>query len=304
MIPSERVRAARTWAPRFGLPLVVFLVGAMVSGLLYSAMLRAEQRATRAKFEAIAEDRFQAIEREIEAGLQALRSVGAFYAASQDVEREEFREFVTLLLAQARQVRAFEWVPLVAGKDRQACQEAARAAGWPQFRFTERGSSGALVEAQARQAHFPVFYVEPYAGNEAALGFDFASEPARLRALYAARDSGQIAGTEPLSLVGEVEGRSSIVVVLPVYRNRTGTDTIDERSANLTGFVAAALRAEDLVEKALARLTPQWVDLYMRDATDETNVRALYARASRLRIDRRVEPVENRRLDTAYTRAT
>ena len=54
---------------------------------------------------------------------------------------------------------------------------AARTEGFPDFQFTERIAQGKMKRAERRKEYFPVYFVEPYKGNEMALGFDLASNP-------------------------------------------------------------------------------------------------------------------------------
>lgn len=293
-----------SWASRFGVPLGILLIGLTVSWIVWTEIRHSEERVALATFEGIAEDRFQAIEREINASLQALRSVGAFYAATPVVDQHAFQTFVTPLLKQLPHIRAFEWVPLVSAQDRKALVGTMRANSLPQFRLTEKSASGLLVEAQKRETYFPVLYVEPKVGNEEILGFDFASEPARLRTLYAARDAGDMAGTEPLALVGETTGHSNIVIAWPVYKNRELPLTIDERREHLTGFVVASLRVRDIVESAMARFTPQSVDLHIRDSTDAASGQELYWFSARTRLAEAPDAVESVRVEEAFSRRT
>ncbi len=304
MMPSRRNAAIRRRPAGLGLPLAVLLAGAAVSGLLYTAMRDAEERAIQAKFGAIAEDRFHAIEREIEAGVQALRSVGAFYAASRDVERKEFRAFVTPLLDQLQQVHAFDWVPRVSAADRHAFEAAARADGLPAFRLTELTASGAVADASPREAHFPLYYAEPQSKLAGALGFDLASDPAWARALRDGCDRAQMIAAEPITPIADADERSCIVIALPIFRGQTPPETVEERTAHLAGFARATLPAGALVENALARLTPQWVDIYVRDMTEVGKPTELYAFASRLRSDRRIGPLETRHLEETHTRTS
>jgi len=272
--------------PRVGLPLIVLLCGVAATGALYATMRHSERRTLEARFEAIAEDRFEVIDREIEVGLKGLHSVGAFYAASEKVEPEEFRAFVTPLLARLRQVRAFAWAPRVPAADRAAFEQAAQDHGWPALRVRERGPSAAPVDAGPREEYFPVAWVEPWTGNEAVLGLDLASEPAHARALLAARASGDVAATEAVAPPGESDGRSCVILALPVYGDPGGVDAPDARRTDLSGFIVAVLAVEDLVERALSRLSPQWVDICLRDVTDASNPTPLYTFTSRLRADR------------------
>ena len=99
--------------------------------------------------------------------------------------------------------------------------------------------------------YFPVYYVEPYAGNAAALGFDLGSNSARLKPLSRARDSGNMVATSRITLVQETGDQYGFLIFLPVYKKDAPTNTIEERRRNLEGFVLGVFRISDLADAAI-----------------------------------------------------
>jgi CHASE1-domain containing sensor protein len=71
--------------------------------------------------------------------------------------------------------------------------------------ISERDDQGRLKPFNKKAEYFPVYYVEPYGGNEAALGFDLASNNTRLSGLILARDTNQKVATARIQLVQEKE---------------------------------------------------------------------------------------------------
>ena len=68
-------------------------------------------------------------------------------------------------------IQAIEWIPRVPFEGRAFREAEAWQDGFTAFCFTEYDKDGRLVSAGRRAEYFPVFYVEPYEGNEIALGF-------------------------------------------------------------------------------------------------------------------------------------
>jgi CHASE1-domain containing sensor protein len=62
-----------------------------------------------------------------------------------------------------------------------------------------------MVPASSRVEYFPVFYVEPYSGNELALGFNLASNSVRRAAITHSRKTGKLTATARVTLVQEQE---------------------------------------------------------------------------------------------------
>lgn len=110
-----------------------------------------------------------------------------------------------------------------------------------------------MVEAGRRDEYFPVYYVEPYEGNEAAVGFDLASNETRLKALNFSRRSGQITTTARITLVQETGEQFGFLIFRPVYGKYQPAGTPDGRPARLQGFALGVFRIGDLVDLSLCR---------------------------------------------------
>ncbi|MBL7134087.1 MAG: CHASE domain-containing protein, partial [Phycisphaerae bacterium] len=215
---------------------VVVCVGAFVSLFLFEATRRWQRHRLQVHFERAARDRISTLKREIDADLLILQALVRFYSGSQKVERDEFRTFVAGFLLSHPHIQALEWVPRVRDSQRAAYEAAARKDGYGNFEITERAGQGQMVRAPRRQEYFPVYFVEPYKGNEIALGFDLASSPARLEALNRSCDMGKAAATARVTLVQETGRQFGLLVFLPVYKKGAPTDSVDDRRANLEGF--------------------------------------------------------------------
>ena len=74
--------------------------------------------------------------------------------------------------------------------ERAAFEEAARREGYSDFQITEQYAPDQMMRAEPRPEYVPVYYIEPYPGNESALGFDVASDSVRREALGRACDTG------------------------------------------------------------------------------------------------------------------
>ena len=143
------------------------------------------------------------IQRSVDESIEALRAIHSFYEAAGTVTRRQFGAFVWREVSEHTSIQALEWIPRVRDAERATYEATARGDGFPDFHITERNAQGRMVRAARRGEYFPVYYVEPYKGNEVALGFDLASNPARLAALGRARDTGAPTATPRIVLVQE-----------------------------------------------------------------------------------------------------
>ena len=230
--------------------ILVLVTGCLLSAAAFMLVEKIGEAQRKADFVRAAEDRIFAVRRAIDADLEVLRSLASFMDSAGDVDREGFRSFVTPALSRHSSIQALEWIPRVTASDRAAYEQSARDDGFAEFQISERHSQGMMVPAGRRAVYFPVYYVEPYRGNELALGFDLASNAVRLEALEASRDSGFPRASGPITLVQEFEKQFGFLAYAPVYRAGASRDTPAQRRANLEGFALAVFRVGDMISGA------------------------------------------------------
>jgi PAS domain S-box-containing protein len=200
-----------------------------------------------------------------------------------EVDRPGFREFVKPFLSRNLSIQALEWIPRIPDSQRKAYEKGAQLDGFPKFQITERKAQGEMVRASRRAEYFPVYFVEPYQGNESALGFDLASNAKRKEALTQSRDSGERVATERITLVQETGEQFGFLIFLPVYRKGVAVNSIVDRRKHLKGFVLGVFRVGDIVEKALTYLTREGIDVLLYDLSAPVNEQFLYFHAPRTR---------------------
>ncbi len=113
-----------------------------------------------------------------------------------------------------------------------------------------------------------MYYVEPIAGNEMALGYDLGSNPVRRKALETARDTGKPVATSRITLVQEKEEQFAFLVFLPVYKDGLPSHSVETRRTALLGFVLGVFRVKDMYEASISVLSLQGIDVYIFDASE------------------------------------
>ena len=195
--------------------------------------------------------RFEIASREVEdhvrdrldAHIAVAQITQGLFVASEEVELEEFRQFVDQLDLPHRYpgFQALGYLRRVSSAERAEVEAELRAAGLVGFE---------IWPATTRDEAYVVVFVEPLdRRNLRVVGYDPSSEPDRRAALERARDSGAPAATGPVTLVQEIdaEKQTGVLVCVPVYADGDRPTTTDERRARLQGFVFAALRMDDLL---------------------------------------------------------
>jgi signal transduction histidine kinase/ActR/RegA family two-component response regulator len=252
--------------------------GAALSVVLAWRMETVARQRTERDFVDRTSARALALSEMLRGDIEVLRSLSGLYAASREVDRGEFREFTSGCLQRHPEITAMGFAERVGAGDRSAFEERVRAEGFEDFQVLAHGDSGRLVRAAARPEHFPVVFAEPIGRNRAVLGFDCASSRARLVAMERARDTGDVAATEPVSLVLDDASRVAFVAFVPIYRNGAPHDTVEARRASLRGFVVGVFRVAELADVALDDFPAGEVSWSLHDATTPEALRHLHER--------------------------
>ena len=224
-----------------GVVLVILVLGGVVSVLLYH---QADQNAS-----AQEKDLATRAARTLVNTTAVLDAGFAGSAAVVDIDgtvgRAGFDAFADAV-ARATNVRAIGYEPIVDDADRAAFE--ARI-GSP---ITESGPSGQLVPAATRPTYAPLLWTSPEVGSAATvIGFDVASDATRNEALEAARDSGETAFSAPIHR--QTDGQLAVFVAQALYRPGGSLDTVEDRRANIVGYVTSSVPSDTIVDEMITQ---------------------------------------------------
>nr|WP_228025019.1 CHASE domain-containing protein [cf. Phormidesmis sp. LEGE 11477] len=290
-------------------------MGISLSVLAAIAIARQERTNQRLQFQRQTDSLTTSLQRSVNRYTDILLSLGDFYTVSeQTVPRAEFDRFVKRALATYPGIQALEWAPVVltdstadgaAGIEpktvglptRTDFEATVRAEGYRTFQITEQNSQGELVRAGDRTHYVPVTYVQPYTGNEPALGYDLSSDSIRRTALEAARDTGSVAASGRIRLVQENNNQFGFLVFLPLYSSRSSSrdmpESVLDRQAQLQGYLLGVFRVAEVVEESLETLSYD-IDFVLSDRTaPENEFLGLYQASSRT-VTTEVQAIGNR----------
>jgi len=187
------------------------------------------------------------IQQRLEAYEQVLHGVRGLYVASESVERNEFRDYVsTLDLAEHYPgIQGVGFSLIIPPQKKARHIEAMRKEGFVDYTIRPEGE---------RNLYTSAIYLEPFTDrNLRALGYDMYSEAVRRAAMEQARDLDKSAMSGKVRLVQEEgqEVQAGFLMYLPVYRNGSSHENVAERRANVIGWVYAPFRMNDLMHGIL-----------------------------------------------------
>ena len=259
----------------------VVCVGVVLSIIIFAVTRQWEQRRITSELERTARTQVSLFKEQTGLHELELKSTGAFFAGSIEVERAEFSTFVNVFLRVHTDMQALAWAPRVKKSDAANYVDAAVRDGLSDFQITERRADGQPVKVASRDEYFPIFYIEPFKTNASMMGFDVASNAQILEALKRSRRSGRQTVTPKLELLPQRTEDPALLIVQPLYYRDAPTDTEQARVANLQGFAVGIFHVGEILEASLAILAEAQIDLFVYDQTAPRSERFMYGHVSR-----------------------
>jgi len=251
--------------------LIVLVVGIIASTFIFSLVREHDNDQVDAVFTTIASDKANIIVEGFSHVFFSIESVAALFYSSSDISLNQFNAFVSPLLKRFPTISALGWVPKITDSKREEFEHTAQKL-FPGFEITERSVKKGMVEATERQMYFPVYYIHPIIGNQAALGFDLYSNEVRRAAIDQAYNTGRSISTARLNLVQEHGNLYSLLIIHPVFKSGVSTKEKD----NLLGVASAVFRIGYGLEQALSHIAPARMNIWLYDRSAEPDKQFLY----------------------------
>jgi signal transduction histidine kinase len=195
--------------------------------------------------------RFLNIESDVGEAIDAVYGLHSLFAVVESVTREQFSLFSVPVLIRYPYIRSLNYRVYLQHTER-AAFEARMRKTHPNFTITDRDFDGKLVPAGDHQTYLVNYYVAPHRENEESLGYNSLSNPRFTAALERARDTGLPSATAyARTIVGNGQ-QPGLLVFLPIYRYGAQVADTEQRRANLVGYVAAVLRASDMIKEIMS----------------------------------------------------
>jgi PAS domain S-box-containing protein len=187
------------------------------------------------------------IDARMDAHEQILISAAALFDTSDEITREQWRNFV--LQQKVEQylpgIQGIGFALVIPGERLAQHIQEIRSQGFPDYNVRPEGD---------RESYTSIIYLEPFSGrNLRAFGYDMFSEPVRRQAMERARDLNAPVLSGKVVLVQETgqDVQAGALMYVPVYRKGMSTDTVLQRRAALCGWAYSPYRMKDLMQGIL-----------------------------------------------------
>jgi PAS domain S-box-containing protein len=194
----------------------------------------------------------------------ALEGMRGLYAASENVGREAFKNYVDSrdLPNKFPGVRGFGFIQRVTREGLNTYIAQARSDGAPQFALRQ-------LADRSHDDLYVVKFAEPAANNAGAIGLDIGSEPIRRSALQRAIDTGEPALTAAITLVQDQRKTPGLLLFLPVYARGLNPSTVEQRRAALVGVLSCQIVLAEFLA-GIEEVASKLVDFELFDAPPDT----------------------------------
>ncbi len=243
---------ARTLARAIAAPtLVALLLAGVVGGVAVERIERAHVQAREGAFTLETSEILLKIEERFKAYRQVLRGARALFAASDEVTRQDWHEYVAGLRLHADYagIQGVGFAVSIPPEKLASHERQVRREGFPNYRVTPPGP---------RDEYSAIIYLEPFDWrNQRAFGYDMLSEPVRHEAMERARSLGVPSLSGKVRLVQETstDVQAGVLLYLPLYRRGAPLDTPAQRARALAGWVYSPFRLGDLISGTLGEST-------------------------------------------------
>lgn len=257
------------------LPWLILAVTLVATWFIWDKEHQATRKALRSQFDFALRETVSRIEQRVLGYEQMLHGVQALFATTPLDNRAAMHRYVEALQLDANfsGIQVIGLVEAVPAQYKTQHLAAIRTMGIAQ--------NYAIHPDGERAFYAPIIQREPYeGGNRAPLGYDVWSDPVRRTALERARDSGMAAISGKVRLTEDFVPASgpapaSFVMYLPVYAYDQPHDTLEQRRAQLIGWVYAAFHMNDFMASLYGHQHPG-LTLSIHDGTDITDASLLH----------------------------
>ncbi len=242
------------WAPRR----TVICAGLLTLMVLLTVgavqVKRLEEARMRLGFEREALNAAALLDLQLQRPLLALEAMRSVFVASDRLTQAEWRRATESWLQSPTHIQAIGWSQYAAPDDIAELEAEAQADGLRDYKVRDRVEPGSKGSGQPTGAVVAIRYIEPAAGNAAALGINAMSIPQARDAIERAMRSDRAAATGGFRLSQDAQTSQQTGIV--IYRgmfNGTPADPSTRRRA-FRGVVFVTLRMEDLLAAAFSTL--------------------------------------------------
>ena len=222
----------------------------LAAAVLCTLAINEERKKQASEFNNDATSMASNLEASVNNATNILYSVAGLVKAEPNLTPSQFRRFTARILEENPVLQALSWNIRVTGDNVHQLQSLLQSSYAAErtnqeFAITQRNANGEIIPFTPQPLHVVVAFIEPFADNLKALGFDVYSQASRQEALKVAWQTEQIYPTTPIMLVQDDSQQAGVLLFLPVKS--------DQQNSLQNGYATGVIRAQDLASLAFSK---------------------------------------------------
>lgn len=233
----------RTRRLQSALPWLILAIGLAITFGLRQISLRENYQNVEDRFHFRANEMVRNLEARLHGYKEILLGARGLFVSSDDVTREEFRDYVQELDLRRNYpgIQGLGFSLFIKPQHLETHIKQTRQEGFPNYQVKPVGR---------RDIYTAIIFLEPLDWrNQRAFGYDMFSEPVRRAAMQRALDENKIITSGKVTLIQETDlnKQPGFLMYLPVYPGGKPHSTLQQRRDNIAGWVYAPFRMHDLM---------------------------------------------------------
>ena len=230
-------------------PCLLLLVGAILTGMNWRMIEQQNHIRRQGVFNAQLVRLVARVEGHLRTNEQMLQGVAGWFAASQEISREEFRTYFETLDLETNYpgIQGIGFAQLISPSQLDSHIQALRSEGFSHYSIRPAG---------VRKLYSSIVLLQPFDWrNQRTFGFDMLTEPVRRDAMLRARYQGRADFSLKVRLLQDTENdaQAGALLYVPVYARCELKDLIGPCHRRLSGWAYSPLRMRDLIDSILQK---------------------------------------------------
>lgn len=202
---------------------------------------------------------------QVEKYLNSLSLLALKLSGNSDVTQDEFKRLTLPLIEQTPGVRGFSWNPVIEQHELEEFEKSTDKQSDSSFKV--RGTPLKLGDPLV-----VVKWIEPFAPNKRAFGFNVFSNGKRREAMIKAQNISRPVATETIQLIQLEAKEPGFLIFSPINQGPSLGTSILTRSFNLTGFVVGVFVVGDIVTESLENSDASYMSVKILDSSANDEV--------------------------------
>lgn len=211
--------------------------------IVYLFFYTSESESTKSKkiFDSQANDIAHSLIQMFDENTTAVMPVKGLFLASETVTEKDFRVFANEVFKVGRGVKTLAWDAYVRADELESFKQAHDSDYGDPFRPYSFDINENITKLEEKASYVFVTFIEPYASNQLARGFEITSSAERRETLHRALHTGLPAMTGPVHRVQAQQRELTYIVFLPVFKSVDTPKMASMREQLILGYAAAII---------------------------------------------------------------